>query len=676
MNPGPGQLCSSLTVAQFFTFKAFFKEAVTESPTENFRIRHVLIKYFLEDDTVEMFETEQRNSGMPAGKFLKRMQHPAVSMESLVVGETVSVYGRTFKIYECDEFTRNYYAQQGIEQGSDFHAPTDPWGEASMLVHRGGDGEHRKKMNALKRYQESRLGVLVHKTDSKTRFLEFDKQAVTFFAQWQDTKAFGEMHQYTVSYYLSTGEVQITESRNTNAQVIFPLFLKKQRLPRTTLVHDDRSSSCEDGDGSSDYYNEDDFMVGQVLKVHGRDFLLYDCDGVTQKWYLAQKGIDQQANKIDVSIPVVKKAELQPPPPTGFGGDEDSLQSWKHLVPKPKKTDLARLKAATGKTLKFKAKMISSRHTDDGRMFRITWYLDDDTMAVYEPKQRNTGIMGGAMASRNKYKDPASGKHYQLSDLYVGSLIEIAAHLMEITEADEFSLKYMEQAAGTWPMCSLDYVLENLKTKLLTDSKSLRKMFRKFDEDKSQTISLAEFQNMLNYYGMGLRPQELLTIFRAFDHDRTGMIDYIRFCEVFAESDHVGGAAAQKATMNINIEDGKMSDEEAKEYEKMAQDKDDATKKRAYVDGLLQRIALAMRNSKAATVLYQKFREFDENKDNTVDRKEFRMAMGGASAHGMFNLAPDDIDLMESEFFKAGQDSLDYDSFITIVTNSVDKNIR
>ena len=636
----------------------------------------MLIKYFLEDDTVEMHEPEQRNSGMPAGKFLKRMQHPAVSMETLVVGETVSVYGRTFKIYECDEFTREYYAQQGIEQGGDFEAPNDPWGEASMLVHRGGDGEHRKKMNALKRYQESRLGALVYKTDSKARFLEFDKQAVTFFAQWKDRRAFGEMHQYTLSYYLSTGEVQITESHDTGAQVIFPLFLKKQRLPRETLVHDDRLSSCEDGDGGSDYYNEDDFRVGSILKVHGRDFLLYDCDGVTQRWYMDYKGIDQQANKVDVSIPVIPKPELKPPPPTGFGGDEDSLQSWKYLIPKPKKTDLARLKASNGKTLKFMAKMISPRPTDDGRIFRISWYLDDDTMAVYEPRQRNTGIMGGAMACRNKYKNPSNGEYYKLSDLYVGSLVEVAAHLMEIYEADEFSLKFMEQSAGTWPMCSLDYVLKNLKTKLLTDSKSLRKMFRKFDEDKSQTISLKEFQNMLNYYGMGLRPQELLTIFRAFDHDRTGMIDYIRFCEIFAESDYVGGAEAKMAKLNINIEDGKMTDEEAKEYERMAQAKDDATKQQSYLNGLLQRIATAMRNSKAATVLYQKFREFDLNKDNTVDRREFRMAMGGASAHGMFHLAPEDIDLMEGAFFKDGQDSLDYDTFITIVTESLDKNTR
>ncbi len=659
-----------------FTFKAFFKEAVTESPTENFRIRHVLIKFFLEDETVEMYEPEQRNSGMPAGKFLKRMQHPAVSMESLIVGETISIYGRTFKIYECDDFTREFYAQHGIEQGADFQAPDDPWGQASQLVQRGGEGEHRKKMNALKRYQESRLGALVYKTDSKARFLEHDKQAVTFFVQWKDRRAFGEIHQYKFSYYLATGEVQITESRNTNAQVIFPLFLKKQRLPRETLVHDDRLSSCEDGDGSSDYYNEDDLRVGQTLRVHGRDFLFYDCDGVTQRWYMEHKGIDQQANRIDVSIPEEKKPELVPPPPTGFGGDEDSLQSWKYLIPKPKKTDLARLKAATGKTLKFMAKMISSRPTDDGRIFRITWYLDDDTMAIYEPRQRNTGIMGGAMACRDRYKNPQTGEYYKLADFYVGSLVEVAAHLMEITEADEFSLKYMEQAAGTWPMCSLDYVLKNLKTKLLTDSRSLRKMFRKFDEDKSQTISLAEFQNMLNYYGMGLRPQELLTIFRAFDTERTGMIDYIRFCEVFAESEHVGGAEALDAKMNLNIEDGKMTEEEAEAYKQMAEAKDEETKQRAHIDGLLHRIALAMRNSKAATVLYQKFREFDQNKDNTVDRKEFRMAMGGASAHGMFNLKPEDIDLMEAEFFKPGQESLDYDTFITIVTESIDKNVR
>lgn len=38
------------------TFKAFFKQSVVESPLEFYRVRHVNIVYFLEDDTITVME--------------------------------------------------------------------------------------------------------------------------------------------------------------------------------------------------------------------------------------------------------------------------------------------------------------------------------------------------------------------------------------------------------------------------------------------------------------------------------------------------------------------------------------------------------------------------------------------------------------------------------------------
>lgn len=38
------------------TFRAFFKQSVVESPQEFYRVRHVNIIYFLEDDTITVME--------------------------------------------------------------------------------------------------------------------------------------------------------------------------------------------------------------------------------------------------------------------------------------------------------------------------------------------------------------------------------------------------------------------------------------------------------------------------------------------------------------------------------------------------------------------------------------------------------------------------------------------
>jgi hypothetical protein len=95
-----------LPVSQALHFHAFFNEAVTESRLEAARTRVLVIKYFVDDGTVEMYEPEVRNSGMPAGKFLKRVLHPGVTPETLHIGGTIEVYGRVLKLFECDEFAR------------------------------------------------------------------------------------------------------------------------------------------------------------------------------------------------------------------------------------------------------------------------------------------------------------------------------------------------------------------------------------------------------------------------------------------------------------------------------------------------------------------------------------------------------------------------------------------
>jgi hypothetical protein len=53
-------------------FYGFFKEAVVESRIENFRIRKLIIYYFLEDRSIMITEPKMVNSGTLQGAFLKR----------------------------------------------------------------------------------------------------------------------------------------------------------------------------------------------------------------------------------------------------------------------------------------------------------------------------------------------------------------------------------------------------------------------------------------------------------------------------------------------------------------------------------------------------------------------------------------------------------------------------
>ena len=101
---------------QVLNFKSYFLEPVVENPTENYRIRKCIIYFYLDDDTFHIIEPRVPNSGIPQGIFLKRAKllKPDGSGDfdwpDLRLGMDLIVYNRVFRIMDCDDFTRSYYA--------------------------------------------------------------------------------------------------------------------------------------------------------------------------------------------------------------------------------------------------------------------------------------------------------------------------------------------------------------------------------------------------------------------------------------------------------------------------------------------------------------------------------------------------------------------------------------
>jgi len=205
--------------------------------------------------------------------------------------------------------------------------------------------------------------------------------------------------------------------------------------------------------------------------------------------------------------------------------------------------------------------------------------------------------------------------------------------------------------------------MSTLRQKLHEKSHEMRKMFRKFDDDKSGTITYDEFQKMLEYYGMYISRAEVVTIMRALDQDGSGSIGYAEFMDAFAEqADEVGFQAAGGARgMKVRTPMGSARggggggapegpDEGSTaldDYSNRVSQIEQAESRDRRVEQLLVRIARQMKASKGSK-LREVFRRFDENKDHHVDRGEFRAAMG----EGGLSFSADEVGMLEDRFFE------------------------
>jgi len=89
---------------------------ISENKEDN--TRKFIISFFCGDDTVQVYEQTDRNSGIWAGKFLERKNHknPITNQyyneSDFVLGNTVMLSQFRFQLLRCDEFTYRYMKER------------------------------------------------------------------------------------------------------------------------------------------------------------------------------------------------------------------------------------------------------------------------------------------------------------------------------------------------------------------------------------------------------------------------------------------------------------------------------------------------------------------------------------------------------------------------------------
>mmetsp|Transcript_51395 Transcript_51395/g.135560 ORF Transcript_51395/g.135560 Transcript_51395/m.135560 type:complete len:755 (-) Transcript_51395:188-2452(-) len=520
-------------------FYGYFKEAVVETNLENYRIRRCIVYYYLEDDTMHITEPRQDNSGIPQGTLIRRHRFPAESggyltPRHLQVGQAVRIYGKVIQLTDCDQFTREYSKSIGMDQPSPEEIPRDLFDEArgeSMVARPAAMERTYEKL-----FREVSLGG-GHINENQQQFMENDRKVCRFFCVMDDMATTQyERRPFTLLFFLADNTVEIREQYPLNCgRDNFPIFFRRGKLPKTGGAE---VRGPADAVGTSDeYFNVNDFFVGQRLQLVGHDFFVYDCDQFTRAFFREHLG-QELIDKIDVRLPDQQPDRPPTPPYTGFGTWDDSMGSVLSLVPKVPKKDFHKMMTQDGKILRFTAKFVDAKPEDAQRRFVINYHLFDDTVSVHEPPQRNLGVVTGKFLEKGVHLNQMSGKLFEPRDLLPGNIVQVFNHVFEVLDMDEYTAKYMNDVKPPYPSVDLPSIVEKIRESLRQQFPLVRDIFRKFDRDHSGVITFEEMDEILKKFGFQLSREEVMALFRHFDSAHDGQVSYNEFCDTLLDEDY------------------------------------------------------------------------------------------------------------------------------------------
>ncbi|GJQ82716.1 hypothetical protein Trydic_g19726 [Trypoxylus dichotomus] len=532
---------------QVLCFDAFFQETLQEVRGSAFQVRNVKIYFFLEDGTIQVVEPKVENSGIPQGTLIsrQRIRFPAPMDENFYdvldfnIGREVELYGKVFKIVNCDQFTRVFLNRCGITVPDPINAPSDPY--LQLRAH-NKDGMMAKKPSKT--------------IDTLGQFLANDRKVLRFYGYWDDRQSeHGVLHDLEIYYYLADDTIEIKDIVPPNAgRDSGFMFMKRAQLPKTfcslpTLGSDAPftvlnvlgpglqggryiTDPLDCGKEVIEYYKENDLTIGGVINCYGRRIHLTDCDPFTKKYYSTKYGVDSFEaipKPADYEEPACHRSrkERELPPWNGYGTHEDSAQNCITVELKAPYKDFKKfLKfdrvGMDSHILRFESRMVSTIPENCSSVFIICYYLSDDSISVFEIAQRNSGFATSQFFSRDKVKLPGQPvysskppKCYTPQHMFVGAQLIINSFHFILIDADEYALRYMEINAHEFPKSNIKLIMDQIKEKL-------RPIYKDFVAEnipkETPAISYETLRSKLcPIMGDSFTEQEMITIARAFN---------------------------------------------------------------------------------------------------------------------------------------------------------------
>ncbi|KAL7063803.1 hypothetical protein AAHC03_05528 [Spirometra sp. Aus1] len=406
-----------------------------------------------------IYEPPLSHSGLPQGTLLRRQRVPKNDVgdhyiwKELNIGQNLTVYGRVYRIINCDEFTKNFFESEGLELNEPEKAPEDPY-----LTKR-----------AIR--EAIALNTTPSSFDKRRQHLELDRQVLRFYAAWDDRdEMFGELRKFVIHYYLMDDTLEVREKHERNdGRDPFSVLIRRERIPKDRdAVPPTFPSVCLEltENEIKEYFTPKDLRIGNTIVIFGRAFLIYDCDNFTKAWYYQNFGLTE-FKPVPVDPPKKEITKMELPFYNGYGTLEDSLASSKTFMPKPPKVDFEKQVDYSAKVLRYEVKLDSVRPDDALRRFILSYRLADDMISIYEVGLRNTGFPGGYFLRRSRVAKPGSTaeqpRYYGPADFELGAIIDVFGTRFVIMDADEYVIKFMDVNRDQFE----DKLIEGLRAKVV-----------------------------------------------------------------------------------------------------------------------------------------------------------------------------------------------------------------
>ncbi|XP_011304473.1 EF-hand domain-containing family member C2 [Fopius arisanus] len=539
---------------QRLMFQGFFQETVEERWKSSHQIRLVTISFFLEDGTMKIVEPAISNSGLEQGVLVRRQRIPIpdrvpyrfYDILDLNIGKEPEIFGRVYKIVNCDKFTKIFLNRMGIPVPDPIDLPSDPY------IERRSVPTFAKKPN--------------RKIDTLGKFLTYDRKVLRFYGYWDDRESeYGIIHDLEVRYYLADDTIEIKEILPKNSgREGSSMYIKRMKIPKffsgiesvgssdpftvLNVLGDSGAQSyfipdaLNAGETKKDYYKDSDLIIGTSMNVFGREVVITDLDPTTREYYRGKYGIEEfkPLEKPESASKCFINEKPKPPPYNGFGSYDDSLGNCFSVIPKPPRMDYARFAAFDkqgydSKILSFRGKMLSNIPENSSRNFIIRVYLMDNTVSIFEFATKNGGFTRSLFQKRmevplpgQEFYSSVKPQYFEPHDFYIGADLNLGGFNFHLTSADDYTLRYMELNCDKFSRANAAMIISKMREGLKPSYKHFLEEFRPVMEtDGIFVLPYEKLRESLMIYlkGRGIVEHEIITIARRYAFRRNEQHD-------------------------------------------------------------------------------------------------------------------------------------------------------